>query len=156
MNAISEEKESATFDVSNLSSEVTVQIQDSTKTNKKIKGLLDTGAGGVHIKRSALKNTRYTVQNVNVVVTGQYSKRTIKQMAIFECKLIDFCSSRKVQVRAYIDEDAVGSHEIVFGKRFCAEIGIIMNYKTKTIIWDDLSIPMFKNRLTKGYQFHLR
>ena len=50
MNAISEEKESATFDVSNLSSEGTVQIQDSTKKNKKIKGLLDTGAGGAQLK----------------------------------------------------------------------------------------------------------
>ena len=97
-------------------------MQESTKKNKTIKGLLDTGAGGVHIKRSALKNTRHIIQNVNFEVTGRYSKRMIKQMAIFECKLIDFCSSRKVQIKAYIDEDIVGSHDIVFGKRFCAKI----------------------------------
>ena len=67
-------------------------------------------------------------------------------MAVFECKLPDFCSSRKVTVKAYVDDNAIGEHDIIFGKRFCAELGIIMNYKTRTIVWDDLSIPMVKTK----------
>ena len=27
-------------------------------------------------------------------------------------------------------------------KHFCTELGIIVNYKTRTIIWDGLSVPM--------------
>ena len=65
---------------------------------------------------------------------------------MFDCKLTDFCSSRKITVKAYIDDDAVGKHDIIFGRRFCAELGIIINYKTKTMIWDDLSVPMTKKK----------
>ena len=67
-------------------------------------------------------------------------------MAVFDCKLTGFCSSRKVTVEAYIDDDAVGKHDIIFERRFCAELGIIINYKTKTMIWDDLSVPMTKKK----------
>ena len=147
INAISEDTPT-----SDLTSGTTVQILDKRNNNKKLKGLFDTGASGNHIKRSALKNVRCTIKEVDVKVTGRYSESKIKQMAVFECKLIDFCSSRKVRVEAYIDDDAIGRHDVIFGKRFCAELGIIMNYKTQTIIWDDLSIPMSKkkthNRLT--------
>ena len=100
-----------------------------------------------------MKNTRHIIQDINVEVTGRYFKRIIKQMAIFECKLVDFCSSRIVQVKAYIDEDAVGSHDVVSGKRFCAKLGIVLNYKTKTTIWDDLSIPMTRTRPATNINF---
>ena len=79
---------------------------------------------------------------------ARYSTPVIKQMAVFDCKLPDFCSSKKLTVEAYIDEDAIGKHDIIFGRSFCAELGIIMNYKTKPIIWDNLFIPMStKNRV---------
>ena len=63
-------------------------------------------------------------------------------MATFEYILPNFCSSNRVVFKAYIYKDTIGKYGIVFGKRFCAELGIIMIYKRKTMIWDGLSIPM--------------
>ena len=75
-------------------------------------------------------------------VDGRYASTRIEEMAEFTCQLPDFCESRVVTVKAYIDEDAVGQHDIIFGRRLCSELGLILDYKAKTVIWNELSIPM--------------
>ena len=50
-----------------------------------------------------------------------------------------------VRVKAYVDENAVGKHDIVFGQKFCAELGLILGFKHNKVIWDDISIPMRKS-----------
>ena len=45
-------------------------------------------------------------------------------------------------VSAYVDENAVGNHDIVFGRRFCSEFGLILDYKTRKFMWNDMSVPM--------------
>ena len=34
-----------------------------------------------------------------------------------------------VRVKAYVDENAVGKQDIVFGQKFCAELGLILEFK---------------------------
>ena len=41
--------------------------------------------------------------------------------ASFQIKLLDFYSSRTVDVEAIVEENANGRHDIVFGRRFCQE-----------------------------------
>ena len=36
----------------------------------------------------------------------------------------------------------MGDHDIIFARRFCNELGIVIDYKNKTMTWNDLSIPM--------------
>ena len=57
-------------------------------------------------------------------------------MAVFECRLPDFCQSRVVTVSAYIDENAVGEHDI------CSELGLILDYKNKKVLWNEIAISM--------------
>ena len=64
-----------------------------------------------------------------------------KKLVEFDIKLPDFYESRIVIVKAYVDEDAVGNHDIIFGWRFCSELGLILDYKNK-VTWNNLSIPM--------------
>ena len=49
-----------------------------------------------------------------------------------------------MKIRAYIEENSNGRHDIVFGNRFLKQLGLVFNYKTKTVIWDDISIPIKK------------
>ena len=89
---------------------------------------MDSGATNIHIKRKSLKGIKYTVTKVNVKVKGRYSSSTIREMAEFQCRLPDFCGSRIVTIKAYIDEDAVGYHDLVLGQKFCADLGFIHDY----------------------------
>ena len=78
-----------------LSSTTTTQILESSRRNKKLVGLFDSGSRGNHIKRSVLRSVRYSIEKVDIKVTERYSSSRIKEIAVFECKLSDFCSSIK-------------------------------------------------------------
>ena len=64
-------------------------------------------------------------------VKGRYATAQIREIAEFECRFPDFCGSRVVTVYAYIDENAVGSHDIIFKRRFCQQLGLVLDYKIK-------------------------
>jgi hypothetical protein len=65
-------------------------------------GLLDTGATGIFVKRKALKGIDHQVEQVNLEVKGRYPQSQLKEIAIFDIKLPDFCGSRSATVRACI------------------------------------------------------
>ena len=88
-------------------------------------GLLDTGATGTFVKREALKGIDHQVEQVNLKVKGRYSHSQLKEIAIFDIKLPDFCGSRRATVRAYIEENSIGRHDIVLGIRFIKQLGLI-------------------------------
>ena len=143
MNTIndSNEKDLMNQEQVNFSTETKVKAFGSNKA-KMLNCLLDSGASGTHIKRRALRNVNYTSTRVNVNVNGRYATSKISEMVEFEGQLTDFCESRTVKIRAYVDENAVGDHDLILGSRFCNELGMILDYKNKKIIWDDLAIPM--------------
>ena len=88
INAIVED-DTIVEEEADFSTETKVRISGSNK-NKALNGLLDSGASGTHIKRSAPKNVKYVSKQVNVKVSGRYATSQIKQMAVFECRLPDF------------------------------------------------------------------
>ena len=105
-------------------------------------GLLDTGATGVFIKRNVLKNIKHQVQKVNIKVKGRYASSLLKEVALFDINLPDFCNSRSISIRAYIEEEAVGRHDIVLGLHFIQQLGLIFDFKRCAVTWDEVSIPM--------------
>ena len=124
------------------SADIDVDIIQRDKNNKRILGLLDSGTNGNFIKRKAFKNVTYESKSVKVIVKGKYHSAEEKQVAIFQTKLPDFCTYREVTV----EENAIGRHDLVFGRKFCKEMKLQLNVKTETIIWDDLSIPMKRTK----------
>jgi len=99
-----------------------------TSSKKIVLGLLDSGATGIHVKRSVLPITKCTIADANIHVTGRYGKSHVTQTATFELKLPDFCTSGSISVTANIDDDAIGRHDIIFGARFLTELGFIFDY----------------------------
>ena len=124
----------------NVSTEVRIQ---SLGINVKhlMLGLLDTGATGVFIKQNVLKNIKHQVRKVNIKVKGRYASSHLKEVSLFDIKLPDFCNSCSISIRAYIEEDTVGHHDIVLGLHFIQQLGLIFDFKCCAVSWDKVSIP---------------
>ena len=78
---------------------------------------------------------------VRVKVQGRYSTYKIKTMAEFKCWLPNFYQSRIMDVKAYVYGDTIGDHNLFLGYHFCSGLVLILDYKNKVIIWDNLVIP---------------
>ena len=79
---------------------------------------------------------------MDINVKGRYSSTKIKQKIEFQIQLPDFCSTKTVTAEALVDEETVGVHDIVLGQDFYTALGIIIDYKRRKIVWDDISIAM--------------
>jgi hypothetical protein len=80
--------------------------------------LLDTGATGIFIKRVALQDINHQIKKINIQVKGQYDMSHLKEIAFFDIKLPDFYNSRTISIRAYVEEETVGHHDIILGMQF--------------------------------------
>jgi hypothetical protein len=78
-------------------------------------------------------------------VKGRYSQSQLKEIAIFDIKLPDFCGSRRATIRAYIEENSIGRHDIVLGIQFIKQLGLIFDFQKCIVTWDNLKIPMRKH-----------
>jgi hypothetical protein len=63
-------------------------------------------------------------------------------MATFDIQLPDFCNSKTITLRAYVDEAPVGIHDIVMGTRVCQQLGLNFDFKRYIVHWDDFTMPM--------------
>ena len=57
------------------------------------------------------------------------TSQKIREMVQFDMQLPKFCQSRIVRIDAYVDEDAVGDHDMILGRRFCNKLGLIIDCK---------------------------
>ena len=94
------------------------------------------------MKRNALKKIVLQVEQVNLKVKGRYSQSFLKEIATFDIKLPDFCGSRCVTIRAYVEDKSIGRHDIVLGVRFIKQLGLIFDFKRSTVMWDNITTPM--------------
>jgi hypothetical protein len=124
-----------------ISSEVRVQCYGN---NKMLLELLDTGATGIFIKKNALKDVMHTIQKIDLKVKGRYSQSSLKEVATFDIKLPDFCSSCSITIQAYVEDASIGWHDIVLELRFIQQLGLIFDFKHYIVSWDDISAPMKK------------
>ena len=132
----SEEKSDA------ICTEIRIQGTNRDGPSQLLLGLLDTGATGIFVKRTALKNIEHQVKKINIQVKGRYALSHLKEVALFNIKLPDFYNSHIISVRAYVEEEAVGRHDIILGIRFIHQLGLIFNFKQQTVTWDEIAIPM--------------
>ena len=57
---------------------------------------------------------------------------------------------REVTVEALVGENTIWRHDFIFGRQFCKEMKLQLNFNTDTIVWDDLSIPMKRTQSNKN------
>jgi hypothetical protein len=122
-----------------------VRIQGNIKEEKQfLLGLLDTGATGTFIKRSALKNFTHQIRKVKLQAKGRYALSNLQEMASFTISLPDFSSNRSIDVEAYVEDDVVGRHDIILGIRVIHQLGLVFDFQRQTVTWDDIVLPMLK------------
>jgi len=118
-------------------------INNNTGKHVYALGLADTGAKSVFIKRSVLRTIPHTIEEVKIKSQGRYGPPSeIRQQATFQIKLPQFTSSRTINITAYIEDNATGRHDIILGLRCLSQLGIVLDLKHKTMIWDDVSVAL--------------
>jgi hypothetical protein len=80
--------------------------------------LLDTGATGIFMKRTALNNILHYIKKNNIQVKGRYAQSHIPEIALLNIKPPDFCNNFTVTIEAYVKEETIGYHDIILGVRF--------------------------------------
>ncbi len=126
------------------STELRVQVTSPNKQPYYLLGLLDTGAGGAYIKRSALAHIDHTVEDAVVQLQGRYSTVQATQTAIFTIKLPCFTSAKEIKIRAFVEDGAQGRHDIILGRTVCKQLGLKFDFQLDTVTWDDKTISMLK------------
>jgi transposase InsO family protein len=139
--AISEHK-TEMLDNKCTSTETKVQVKSKSNQTHMLLGLLDTGASATYVSASALKKIDHTIEPINVQLRGRYSMVKATQMATFTVQLPDFCNSKTISLRAYVENSPVGVHDIVMGTRVCQQLGLIFDFKRQVVHWDELSMTM--------------
>jgi hypothetical protein len=124
------------------STELKIKVSNNDQTSSLLLGLLDTGATGTYVAASALQKINHTIEPINVQVRGRYSSITATKMATFKVQLPDFCNSKTITLRAYIDDAPVGVHDIILGTCVCQQLGLIFDFKHRLVHWDELSMVM--------------
>ena len=126
------------------STEIKVElINPSNDNNVLVLGLADTGAKSIFIKRSALNRIPHRIENCLIKSQGRYGNSSkISNIATFQLRLPQFSSSRVIKVRAYVEDNATGRHDIIFGIQFMSELGLVLDLKHQTLIWYDASMAM--------------
>jgi hypothetical protein len=123
-----------------------IYVQGAEKSNENLNqlllSLLDTGATGIFIKRTALNNILHHIKKTNIHVKGRYAQSQIHEVALLNIKLPDFYNSCTVTVEAYVEEESIGRHDIILGVRFIQQLDLIIDFKRNTVIWDEITIPM--------------
>ena len=70
----------------------------------------------IGIKKKGTDQTQERKYSINI--KGRYQATAAKQIAVFEIKLPDFCTSKNIAIRAIVEENVIGRHDIVFGRKF--------------------------------------
>jgi hypothetical protein len=104
--------------------------------------LLDTGATGIFINWTALNNILHHIKKTNIHFKGRYAQSHFHEAVLLNIKLPDFYNSRTVTVKAYMEEESIGRHDIILGVRFIQQLGLTFDFKRNTVIWDEITIPM--------------
>jgi hypothetical protein len=128
--------------IDTVCTEICVYTTSSNSQHTYLLGLLDTGATGSLIKKSALKTIQHKIQQVDIQVKGRYSQSHITQIISFKIKLPDFCNHKTIMVQACVENKVVGHHDIILGIRFIQQLGFAFDFKRNTVSWDELTVPL--------------
>eukprot|EP00957_Ditylum_brightwellii_P148987 11343397-Ditylum_brightwellii.AAC.1 len=106
---------------------------DEKGQRAQILALLDTSAiGKVHtfVKQSTIKNIPIPLRNVKAI-------------------------SKTVEIKAYVENNAKGCHNLVLGIKYCSMLGLNFDFEAKLVTWDDVLLPMKKHGNIKPSNLNL-
>eukprot|EP00957_Ditylum_brightwellii_P193636 14745388-Ditylum_brightwellii.AAC.1 len=133
------------IDDSDLCTKTIAELTNTEGKHPQILTLLDTGAigkVGAFIKRDALHNVPHTISKCTDCIQGCYSTAESSKIAIFLVKIPEFCQSKTVTIKAYVEDNANGRHNLILGIKYCSLLGLKFDFTKKLVTWDDISLQM--------------
>jgi hypothetical protein len=127
-------------------------LEDASKRlivkQKTIRVLLDTGSSGDLLFLKKGSNKYITVVNRAVLESWDTSNGTFITKKVGEIKLsfVNYSISKRVHLHPdiveYPTEGPKPLHDLIIGKQTLHDIGAVLDFKGKTIIIDDILLPM--------------
>ena len=112
------------------------------------KALLDSGASiSFCLPHAAPPDTEWIAQPATVIHTKTGAFQATSH-ARFSVILPDFSMHREVEFTFTRDDTPTTTrdYDFILGHDFLAQVGIVMDFSAKTVIWDDIKIPMYGSR----------
>ena len=107
---------------------------------KSVKILCDSGATATIVKHGFVKNLRLKRQDATTWKTPAGNFQT-KSKCEIDFKMPEFHQHRNIKWKAYVTTQPM-LYDIILGQDLMQELGLIIDYKTNTLKWDDATIAM--------------
>jgi hypothetical protein len=131
---------------SHFSAEVIVEIEDRDGNLVPIRALLDTGTSKTIMLRKFVKKGRAKgykgKSTVWQTLGGTY---TTKRKALLDFKFPELSTTREVSWVCHVDdrtESKTALYDMIIGMDLMCDIGIYVNTKDKTVVWEDIAVPL--------------
>ena len=127
--------------------EVIVEIQDRHGERQPIRCLLDTGTSATIVLREFVEKGR--AKGYKNPTPTKWSTMggtfTTKRKALLEFKLPKFSTNKTVEWVCHVDETTAvtkAQYDMIIGTDLMSSLGIDIQFGSKIICWEDVSIPM--------------
>jgi Retroviral aspartyl protease len=119
-----------------------------------IKILLDSGASSTLIRENWAKNLS-TIQSIptNWTTTAGTFKTTEQVQA--QLILPELHEGKTICCNAHV-ANTLGIYDLIIGRDLLSELGFMLNFKTQTVEWDEIEIPMKPENSTPERSFHIK
>jgi len=117
--------------------------------------LLDSGASGSIVSKNIVKKLRLTEESKCIWNTAAGTMET-NQKTKLQFMLPELSETRIVEWKMHVVDNTTMNYDIIIGRDILEELGIVIDFKTKQITWDEVSVPMrsMNTIQQEGYYIH--
>jgi len=117
--------------------------------------LLDSGASGSIVSKQIVKKLRLTKESKCIWNTAAGPMETSKKTKL-QFMLPELSETKLIEWKMHVMESTTMNYDIIIDRDILEELGIVINFKTKQITWDEVSVPMRSMNTVQheGYFIH--
>jgi hypothetical protein len=132
---------------------VFIKFHNGKKDPVMLKALLDTGAGNSLVASRHTKNIRTMGDNAHwKTVAGNFSTEGTVETKF---QLPELNPIATINYKLHVS-NSLGVYDMILGRDLLKDLGLIIDYSTKSIIWNDAIIPMKGSTATVTESFHIQ
>jgi transposase InsO family protein len=132
-----------------------VCVDLTTGTYKDIKALVDSGASSSVVRKNLVKNLRsYTHDSPTRWTTAAGQVRT-NHRANVTFMLPEFSDTKTVQWAMHVFQNDI-NYDIIIGRDLLVEMGMIIDFNEKHIMWNDVAVPMRRSNANIKRDFYIQ
>ncbi len=131
-----------------------LKTRQETQPVATIKILLDSGASSTLIRENWAKNLSTIQSTPTNWTTTAGTFKTTEQVQV-QLILPELHEGKTICCNALV-ANALGIYDLIIGRDLLSELGFMLNFKTQTVEWDEIEIPMKRENSTPERSFHIK